>query len=430
VEDNIHGETLKNDNEDDEKVDWDKLVDAGLVFDPPIPAAASSKPGDAPVGLAPILEKSPDEPFPDIEKTMLVARKPVIQQPVQQTEAPSDTAEGISFQEMITVEKQIDLALGDEVGLNKSDRKGKKQPGETTRSSSGLIITVAVIAIACCTFYLYHRNSAPAIKPEPGPAMTRPFETRTHTETEKTLPPSSPVETLPAPPAVRPEAAVPAVTPSVNQPPAPAVTPPVKQATVPAKDIKTPTPAVATPAKQTAAPAKEVKTPPPAVETPAKKALSTVEPEHYSYTVHVSSYKDAARAAAAVTQLKKEGHAAFAGLVQIPEMGKWYRVYAGYIKSPDEARTLASEIKDISKEDVEVVKTPMAIQIGETSSLKDLTALHTSLKKKGYFVYIVPVSKGSQDVRILAGAFKSESEATLMMSEFKKDGFAVKVVRR
>jgi cell division septation protein DedD len=72
----------------------------------------------------------------------------------------------------------------------------------------------------------------------------------------------------------------------------------------------------------------------------------------------------------------------------------------------------------------------MAIQIGETSSLKDLTALHTSLKKKGYFVYIVPVSKGSQDVRILAGAFKSESEAALMMSEFKKDGFTVKVVRR
>lgn len=379
VEDNLEGQALSSSDDDDEKVDWDKLVDAGLVFDPPIAEAAEKKPGEEPVGLA---DHTPKPQADDklLEKTLLVKRpRPV----------PTDD----DLDEDAAFEDEDEGAVTDA-----ADRPSEPVPPKRKKGLLIPVLLIGLVAAAVVAAVQFFSGTPTPLSPVTMPEPAR-----------------EPVARPGAAPEPAAQAVVP-VPPGANPPPIPAPRP--EPAPVP---VPVPAPAAAPepPAMtQAVLPPPEPVKPPPAIT------------DHFTHTVHVSSYRERDRANQAVALLRKKGHDAFTGVVRIPGKGDWFRVYVGYLKSLDEAKALADTIKSQTREDTVPRKMPWAVQVGDTALRGTLAPLLQTLRDKGYAVNTVPVEPGSDTVRILTGAFPSETEAMPMISLLEGDGFAVRAVER
>lgn len=386
VEDNIEGQAFSSEEDYDEKVDWDKLVDAGLVFDPPIAQAAEKKPHEPPIGLSDQLVPKKVADDRELEKTLVVKRPKQVPSPEPELEAEEE--EGFEFE-------------GEEVLTQPKEKKGMMW----------VAILGVVLAIGGASYYFFTTRT-PGKSPVETPAQT-----------QKIMP------VKPIPIAKAPEENIPAAAPvtaevkkdvkPVETKPMAVVAPPPKTAPV---EVKKPEQKVAV-----QEPAKPKEAPKPA---PEPKPVSYDIEDHFTHTVHVSSYRTPDRARNAVAQLRKKGIMACSGIISIPGKGEWYRVYAGYLKDLDSASALAERIKSDLREDAVARKTPLVIQIGETAPSDQIGQLFTQLEKKGYDVNAVPIAPKSSVVRILTGAFKSEDEAATMVSFLKKDGFSARVVQR
>lgn len=377
VEDNIEGQAFSSDQDIDEKVDWDKLVDAGLVFDPPIAHAAEKQPGEPHIGLADALTPKTVIDDKQLEKTLVVKRPK--KAPLLKTE--DEPEENVEFE-------------GEDIsGVSKTSSK-----------APWVLVLLVVLAMGGGAYYFF---SSSAVKSPKEPAVQvqkiKPIPARpAATAAQEKKPVTSPMAEA------RKETTI-----------QKAITPPEK--TVPV--------GVAKPERQVAEQniEKPKKTPPP---PPEPKQVSPEVEDHFTHTVHVSSYRSQERAHTAAIQLNKKGYAAFSGVISIPGKGEWYRVYAGYVKDLDAATAMANRIKKDFREDAVARKTLLAIQIGDTAPASQVGQLLTNLDKKGYSANAVPVAPKSNVVRILTGAFKSEAEASTMLSFLKRDGFSARIVER
>jgi cell division septation protein DedD len=388
VEDNIEGQALSssNDDDDDEKVDWDKLVDAGLVFDPPIAEAAEKKPGEEPVGLA------DDTPRPEVddkilEKTLLVKRP-----------RPQVIEE--------TIEEDVDFDGEDDEAVDGSVPQADGSTERKKRRLMPLLLIVAAVAAAVVSYTIMTRDGEPEHRAQAPVPSREPV-----VQAIPAADPSPVAESMPAPEPVTPVEPI-----AVSAPPEPAPRP--ENAVKPLPD----------PAAVVPAPAAEPVPESPLASEPPQAPVTVID--HFTHTVHVSSYRDRDRANHAVSLLRKKGHDAFTGVVRIPGKGDWFRVYVGYLTSLDEAKALADTIKNQMREDTVPRKMPWAIQVGDTASLGTIDPMLQALRARGYAVNTVPVARNSDMVRILTGAFASENEAATMVSLLTGDGFSARVVQR
>ena len=386
VEDNLEGQALSSDL-DDEKVDWDKLIDAGLQFDPPIPQAADLKPGDAPVGLAEPLARPDSDGDDDLEKTFLVRQKP--KAPVEEAEdKETGVLAGPESPEAHEAEpsavEETDGSTDSENGDNeesqeplrrsryapppRSQAAHKADSGKTKRLAAAALVAVVILS----GLFFMVKGPDKAGEETPSPSVT------THP--------------VPQP--------IPATPPSADGSAAPAV-------------------------KETDIPAAPPVNPPPA--PPVKGAPVDVEP--LPFTVHVNSCKVITEVDTTISRLTGMGQVAFTGLVSISGKGNWYRTYAGYFKTQEEASALAEGIRKALGEDANAVKAPWSIQIGDAVSSVEADKQVALLRGKGYRAYVLP-SAGSDTVRVLAGAFAREKEAVPMADALKKEGFKTTVALR
>lgn len=415
VEDNLEGQALSSDN-DDEEVDWDKLVDAGLQFDPPIAQAADLKPGDQPVSLIkPIgLPVTDDDHNKDLEKTFLVKlNKP--------EKTPDETHDEDTFSS--EVEREVDEVVieEDETDEDITQKGNEEQATENVEDAKEVLpgkkrmrsryagpmhseespkrskrnLWVVVLVIAACISALFwsmqspnketHTISVPQqIKEITGSETPGPKEDKPVTEVQNGK--SDVVNNIPSP-----------------------------DNTIPAQTHSETTPDM-TKVNKTSAP--EVITAPLSMN---KNGLTIVEP--LPFTVHVSSYKLITEVDKAIEGLKGMGHVAFSGLVNIPGKGDWYRIYAGCFRSLDEASALASDIKKALGEDANAIKAPWAIQIGKPTTSSEAEKQLAILFTKGYRAYLLTAPDNKGSIRILIGAFPSEKAATTMVNTMKKEGF-------
>lgn len=385
VDDTIEGKALTPDEDDDEKVDWDKLVDAGLEFDPPIAHAAEKKPGEDPVGLAEQIQKKIDDDK-ELEKTLVVKRPKVV--PVLDDQPDEDVA----FEDEEPESEPVMVSTP----AHAADKRSK---------TVWWILAVLILAGAAAALFYGMKPSSEK------PRVTSAIETKQPMPIVK-MPMKSPTRSVEESPAL---AIPPKKTPEAQ---------PENVQVEPKRVIEKETPPdVSTlPEKKS-----------PVSATPVIDKAEPVLPEvtdHFTHTVHVSSYQDMKRANTAVDRLKKKGFDAFSGVVRISGKGDWYRVYVGYLTNLDDAKALAEKIKAAVHEDALARKTPWAIQVGKTAPLSQLETLVSGLKKKGYAANTVPVSKNNDVGRILTGAFKSEEEAAPMVSALTNEGFDAKVVQR
>ena len=387
VEDNLQGQKLSSESDDEEKVDWDKLVDAGLEFDPPIAHAADLKPGEGPVAFIRPEDRPEVEDSRELEKTFLVRKTPTIIKEEEKSEpvqpGPVDSSSEDDFD--LEVEKEVDASLVEEpeeqaadseeaVTVAPSDETGR--PGRGRRR--GVFWLVAAACLAALFYVIQGSDQTPQnIGQAPERNVIKPAEPLPEDRTTS--------------------GAIPGAVPSA----------------IPDKTAVT----------ETAEPGTVIPAGP-------ENKISAGPQLPLPFTVHVSSYRLAAEADKAIAQLKGMGHAAFSGMVSIPGKGDWYRIYAGCFTNRDQAAALAGTIKSNLQEDAAALNAPWTIQVGSDAAPGDVNNLVADLESRSYRIYTLPALSRPDSLRILAGAFSSKKEASAMMNALTKDGFTVTLVKR
>jgi hypothetical protein len=105
--------------------------------------------------------------------------------------------------------------------------------------------------------------------------------------------------------------------------------------------------------------------------------------------------------------------------------GIWYRLYAGYFESEEQAEGFKKEKR---LEEAEVKETPFTNLIGTFTSQDKLESEIQSLKGLGFSPYVIKDADGKQ--RLLVGAFYNEERAKRQYEELKSKGVENQIVQR
>lgn len=411
VEDNLEGQDLISDMDDDEKVDWDRLIDAGLQFDPPIPQAADVKPGDAPVGL---LEPAPrteaENGVVDLEKTFLVKRRPDEPHSVsgegdlpEQGNEPSEIPEEQASAEAPDDTDDLPAATAtdeQETGKRRSryappPRNREPGPAHKKPGPSRIILAVLVVFAVLSGVYWMLKGSDEAVKTA---VVYPPASEKTVSPEQAAAPPLSPGEA------------------SVAEPP------------VSGDDAQKASPSGVTETDTTAENLSAVSgTPGP---PPAPVAMAPMTDKPLPFTVHVNSCKVMTEVDTTLGRLAPAGHVAFTGLVSIPEKGNWYRNFVGLFQTREEAEALAETIRTSLGENAVATRAPWSLQIGNPVAPAQVDQAVAGLRAKGFRVFVMPAPDGKSAVRILAGAFSLEKDTEIMATYLSREGFQTRPVRR
>jgi cell division septation protein DedD len=152
--------------------------------------------------------------------------------------------------------------------------------------------------------------------------------------------------------------------------------------------------------------------------------------DFYPYVIQISSHSNKEESILAAMKSIKKGYSGFVSGAHVPGKGNWYRVYVGFYQTLEAAQRAAFEMKKQDYLHAFVVKMPFAVQIGVFSSDKELEALETILRSKGYFAYRLPDRITPHKIRLLEGAFPSEAAASEIAKALQKEDFKPKVIQR
>ena len=242
------------------------------------------------------------------------------------------------------------------------------------------------------------------------------------------LPPQPEATTKPAPEQQERVAAVP---PKEESPP------PVS--TIPAAEIKKESPVISAHAETAEKPEHK----PPAVEP---KVEEKIEPKEapaakekpkadstplrspsgitYPFSLFLGSVPHLDQAEQGVSRYGKSGLPVYYTEVALSK-GIWYRLYAGYFESAEQAERFR---KEKGLEGAEVKETPFANLIGTFTSHDKLKGRIHSLKGLGFSPYVIKETDGKE--RLLIGAFYNEERAKRQYEELKSKGIENQIVQR
>jgi len=153
-------------------------------------------------------------------------------------------------------------------------------------------------------------------------------------------------------------------------------------------------------------------------------------PDSFPYTVHVSSFRRATRAAAQVMVLREQGETAFAAYVEIPGMGGWFRVFCGNHPTREDAEKGRERLTMLGIKETSRAKKSVALAVEGPLPLMEALALESRLHAKGFFAYAMPRPLPDGRVQVLLGAFQAESRAKAMLARLTEAGFQAKAVKR
>ncbi|MBW1803641.1 MAG: SPOR domain-containing protein [Deltaproteobacteria bacterium] len=163
--------------------------------------------------------------------------------------------------------------------------------------------------------------------------------------------------------------------------------------------------------------------------TPNVSANKTPVPPYkevsYPYSVMVGSFRTEERAKNAVTMNRAKGLTSYLVKVDLKEKGVWFRVFAGFFETREEAE----KYREDSRLTVSIVKkTRYANLLGNYPAESEAKNQILSLQKSGYDPYVI---KDNQNMwRLFVGAFLTEAGAAQQYDDLKVSGFPNRVVQR
>ncbi|HEX9910112.1 MAG TPA: SPOR domain-containing protein, partial [Desulfatiglandales bacterium] len=144
----------------------------------------------------------------------------------------------------------------------------------------------------------------------------------------------------------------------------------------------------------------------------------------YPFSLFLGSVPHLDQAEQGVSKYRKNGLPVYYTEVALSR-GIWYRLYAGYFESEEQAERFKRE-KGL--EGAEVTETPFANLIGTFTSQDKLEGKIQSLKGLGFSHYVIRDADGKQ--RLLVGAFQNEERAKRQYEELKSKGIENQIVQR
>ncbi len=164
-------------------------------------------------------------------------------------------------------------------------------------------------------------------------------------------------------------------------------------------------------------------------EPPAEPAPkpSTAPPSPTPYSVHAGSYQDNRSARRVAGRIEAAGFTAFVTPVDIPDRGRWYRVFAGTFADSVGARTARETLlRRGVVDDALVQSTPLAFDLGIFDSRDQANVRKRDLASRGISAYVV----GAGPYRVYAGAFRNQDEARVLRRALEEAAEPISMIKR
>jgi cell division protein FtsN len=156
----------------------------------------------------------------------------------------------------------------------------------------------------------------------------------------------------------------------------------------------------------------------PPAEPAAKPPTGVSSPTPFS--VHAGSYQDNRSARRVAGRIEAAGFTAFVTPVDIPDRGRWYRVFAGTFADSVGARAARETLlRRGVVDDALVQSTPLAFDLGIFDSRDQANVRKRELASRGISAYVV----GAGPYRVYAGAFRDQDEARVLRRALEEDPF-------
>ncbi len=145
----------------------------------------------------------------------------------------------------------------------------------------------------------------------------------------------------------------------------------------------------------------------------------------YPYSISLGSFKTLVNARKAISIFQERGLAPYWVKVDLGAKGVWFRVFAGYFRTREDANAF---IKDNRIVGGESRHTRYANLIGTYSSKKRLEEMRLRLLDLGYYPYVIEGIYGESF--LFMGAFYQRARAEKHAAELASKGFQSQVVNR
>jgi cell division septation protein DedD len=165
----------------------------------------------------------------------------------------------------------------------------------------------------------------------------------------------------------------------------------------------------------------------PPAEPTAKPTPSSAAPSPTPYSIHAGSYQDNRSARRVAGRIEAAGFTAFVTPVDIPDRGRWYRVFAGTFADSVGARTARETLlrRDVV-DDALVQSTPLAFDLGIFDSRDQANVRKRDLASRGISAYVV----GAGPYRVYAGAFRNQDEARVLRRALEEAAEPISMIKR
>jgi cell division septation protein DedD len=156
-----------------------------------------------------------------------------------------------------------------------------------------------------------------------------------------------------------------------------------------------------------------------------KASAPTAKTSSHPYSIYLGSFRTLERAKKAISQYSKRGLSPYCSKVDFREKGIWFRVFAGHFQD----RRKAEKFKERHRlREGTVKKTAYANLIGTYKGSSELEEEHLSLKRSGYFPYVIKGEDGES--RLYVGAFITRKGAEQQYHDLKSRGIQSEIVKR
>lgn len=156
-----------------------------------------------------------------------------------------------------------------------------------------------------------------------------------------------------------------------------------------------------------------------------KASAPTAKTSSHPYSIYLGSFRTLERAKKAISQYSKRGLSPYCSKVDFREKGIWFRVFAGHFQD----RRKAEKFKERHRlREGTVKKTAYANLIGTYKESTELEDKHLSLKRSGYFPYVIKGEDGES--RLYVGAFITREGAEQQYHDLKSRGVQSEIVKR
>ena len=264
---------------------------------------------------------------------------------------------------------------------------------------------------------------APAPKKQPVKPVEKPLAPPKPSGIEEKPSAPSPAPTRATPPTLSSEEKLRALeTPTTLSPPQPAKQP-VEEKTPAVAAQDQPKPSQVDPARQ----AQPVPAQPPASTKPAAPEVTPSKPAapQFPYSVYLGSFKTPEAVKKALSEYQEKGLSTYWSRVDLGDKGVWFRFFAGYFRTKEEAE------KYISEQNVQGATpqlTRYANWIGSYGSEKEVEDQRRALVSAGFYPYVIKEVNGLS--LLYSGAFDRKDFAEKERALLASKGFRSDVVER